>query len=487
MRISLLYKIMGAFLLLILISALVISISTLSGTRHAFSQYSSNNRNQWSLRLSEKLADFYSASSSWNGVDQFLSAELVNDSHPSGFMGRGKNESVDKDHTIRINGTMDGYDLRLVLSDKEGKVVFDSQNLLTGQPMSKEVTGTAYPVTVSSQEVGSLLVSYGDIVTGSPAANFLESVRRSILFSVIAGVLIAIILGAILFNQFTSPLRQLKKAAHAVGEGDFHQRVNIQSHDEFAEVGKSFNQMAESLENAEISRQHYMADIAHELRTPLTAIQGTVEAMQDNILPLDEEQLAVLHAQTTLLNRLVDDLRLLTLAETGQLKLMLSSVNPGVIIKQTVDSLKPMTTPKNISLVLEIDPEIQEWQLDSHRFIQILNNLLSNAIRYTPENGAISVFLNRTNSGDLELRVRDTGIGIPPDDLPHIFDRFYRADKSRARISGGAGLGLSIVKHLVEAHGGEITVTSPLNQDKNENLMGTEFCVIFPVTTINDL
>lgn len=480
MRISLFFKLMGAFLVLILISALVISFTTLSSTRHAFNQFSSNNRNQWSIRLSEDLAFFYSVSDSWEGVDEFLTSVIYNDARQSGLMGRGRIDRADKDHTFQISGSMDGYNLRLVLVDNTGIVVFDSLNKIIGQTISSDEPGTTYPVSVSNDQVGTLLVSSGEIISGSPAANFLESVRRSILFSVVAGVLIAIVMGALLFNQFTSPLRQLQKAAIAVGKGDFRQRVKIQSRDEFAEVGLSFNQMAENLENAEVARQHYMADVAHELRTPLTAIQGTVEAMQDQILPLDEEQLAILHTQTTLLNRLVDDLRLLTLAETGQLKLMRSMVNPGVIVKQTVDSLKPMTTPKNISVLVQIDPEIQEWQLDSHRFIQILNNLLGNAIRYTPENGTISILLNRVDSGDMEIKIKDTGIGITQDDLPHIFDRFYRADKSRARISGGAGLGLSIVKHLVEAHGGKITVNSPVSEYIEGQSMGTEFVLRLP-------
>ncbi len=480
MRISLLFKLMGAFLVLILVSALVISISTLSGTRQAFNQYSSNNRREWSLRLVSDLADFYSTSNSWSGVEQFLTTEINNIAQTTGFPGRGRNDRSDKEHIFQFGNGMDGYNLRVMLADQTGIVLFDSHNEMVGEKIVKEELEAAYPVSVSNDQIGSLLVSSGGIISGSPAANFLESVNHSIVFSVLAGVLIAIIMGALLFNQFTSPLRQLQKAAVEVGKGDFNQRVNIRSRDEFSDVGKSFNQMAESLENAEIARQHYMADIAHELRTPLTAIQGTVEAMQDKILPLDEEQLSILHTQATLLNRLVEDLRLLSLAETGHLKLMRSQVNPTELIRQALDGMKAIATTKSITLQTEIDPAILVWSLDSHRFIQILNNLLGNAIRYTPEDGTIYIRTHLINHNTLELRVIDTGTGIGSDDLPYVFDRFFRADKSRARISGGSGLGLAIVKHLVEAHGGKIFVNSPVFKNEPGQSMGTEFVLRFP-------
>ncbi len=291
-------------------------------------------------------------------------------------------------------------------------------------------------------------------------------------------------MGALLFNQITSPLRQLKKAAVEVGNGNFKQRVSINSRDEFSDVGKSFNQMAESLEKSEEARQHYMADIAHELRTPLTAIQGTVEAMQDKILPLDEEQLDILHNQTTLLNRLVNDLRLLSLAETGHLKLDKTLVNPGDLTRQIVEGLKPLAAPKNITLETVIQDDIPEWKLDPDRFAQVLNNLLGNAIRYTPENGRISVHVDHQSPlNELQIRVTDSGTGIAPEDLAYVFDRFYRADKSRARLSGGAGLGLAIVKRLVEAHSGNISVKSPVSKDENGMGFGTEFLIHFPLAS----
>ncbi len=484
MRNSLIFKLMGAFLLLILISGLVISVSTAVSTRHAFDQYSSTNRKAWSLRMASNLADFYAVSNSWQGVDKILLAEFSDSSHNPGgmnMMGKGRKDNTDTDQPFIMGGMLDDSGQQILLMDEDANVLFDSWNELTGTQESISVWQSGTPIIVDEKQVGSFLVMSNTPGIGTAAGEFLESVTHSIIASVLTGVIIAIILGAVLFNQITAPLRQLKKAAVEVGNGNFKQRVSIKSHDEFSDVGNSFNQMAESLEQAEDSRQHYMADIAHELRTPLTAIQGTIEAMQDKILPLDDEQLGILHNQTILLNRLVNDLRLLSLVETGHLKLDMSRVKLDELIQQIIDSIKPLTNPKKLILDINVQKDLPEWKIDKDRFTQILNNLLTNAIRYTPDGGSITVQAEYIFAAKkLEIVVRDTGTGIDIDDLPYVFDRFYRADKSRTRLSGGAGLGLAIVKRLVEAHGGQISVKSPVFNREGQPGFGTEFTITLP-------
>jgi signal transduction histidine kinase len=482
MRNSLIFKLMGSFLLLVLISALIISISTSMGTKNAFNQYSTSNRQMWTQRLAQSLSDYYSENKTWLGIETVLQAEFSDRNSRNGNQtGMGKNGMMGMPRSFSINGMMDSTGQRLIMVNGDSTVLFDSQNEITGSQLSASDIQSGTPITLDNQQIGTLLVTSDSIQAGTPAALFFDSVRHSIVASVATGVIIAIILGFILFNQFTSPLRQLKKAAAEVGKGNFKERVDIKSHDEFADVGLSFNQMAESLEKAEEGRLHYMADIAHELRTPLTAIQGTVEAMQDNILPLDDEQLAILHNQTTLLNRLVNDLRLLSLAETGHLKLDTTRINPAELVRQIVDGMKPLMAQKNINLEIDLQDHLPEWQLDADRFAQILNNLLSNAIRYTPENGTITVHVGyKPSKKILEINVTDTGIGISAEDIPHVFDRFYRADRSRARVSGGAGLGLAIVKRLVEAHGGQISVTSPVFSPAGLSAYGTRFTISLP-------
>ncbi len=479
MRNSLLFKIMGAFLILVLISALVISLSTSMGTRRAFNLYSNSNRERYAERLASSLADFYQISQSWQGVDQLLQTEYSQSGHMFGggnLTGRGRYSGFPGS----MGDVMGESNDRLLLASADNRIIYDSKKELIGNNVLDQNLDSGIPILVDEKQVGLLVIISGGIQAGTPAGVFLESVNHSIVFSVMAGVIIAILLGALLFNQITSPLRQLKKAVMEVGSGNFNQRVQIKSHDEIAELGNSFNQMAENLKKAQEDRQHYMADIAHELRTPLTAIQGTVEAMQDNILPLDAEQLDILHEQTTLLNRLVDDLRLLSLAEAGQLKLARTLSDVAPILKRIVDTMKPLADKKKIDLQLKTPEKLSPVLLDKDRFSQIINNLLTNAIRYTPESGIIRVNTGiSADSKELVIDVVDTGTGISPEDLPHVFDRFYRADKSRARVSGGAGLGLAIVYQLVEAHNGKIKVISPVNKEEENG--GTLFSITLPL------
>lgn len=474
MRNNLIVKLMGAFLILITVSSLIISVATSLATKNAFRQYSTNNRQIWSNRLADNLVTYYTSNGSWAGIDTILASYLDTETNKEGGpFGKGKDGMG---HGMPMGMMMGGNEQRVMLADQNSRVVFDSSGDLMGTTLSSSDIESGIALQSNNQRIGTLLVSSEAMSAGTPAAAFFESVNHSIVASVLVSLLIAAILGALLFNHVTSPLRQLKKAADAVGTGNFKERVSIHSRDEFADVGRSFNQMAESLEKAEEARLHYMADIAHELRTPLTAIQGTVEAMQDRILPLDDEQLDNLHSQTDLLNRLVNDLRLLSLAETGHLRLVKTRVDPGVLTRSAVESLKPLAVQKQVNIGLDIQDSLPECDLDADRYTQILNNLLSNAIRYTPEGGVITIAL-RAIGGSLDLSVSDTGSGIPAEGLPHVFDRFYRADRSRSRASGGAGLGLTIVKQLVEAHGGWISVKSPADDSGT----GTRFNIRLPI------
>ena len=337
MRSSLIFKLMGAFLLVIAIGALVISFMTSLATRNAFTLYTTRNGKVWAQRLAPVLAEYYLQANSWQGVDTFLQTD-ISEQYFSNGMGQGHGRGAGRQSS---EDGMSGMGQRLILADVQGMVISDTQNELSGKQISQEEIKNGAPITVNDQQVGTLMVTPQNFTASDTATGeFLSSVNHAIFSSVIVAGVIAIIMGAVLFLQITAPLSQLKKAASAIAEGDLSQRVQIRSHDELGELGRTFNFMAESLSNAEIQRQHLVADVAHELRTPLAAIQGTLEGMQDGVLPLDEEQLAALHAETLLLNRLVNDLRLLSLAETGHLKLELQEVIPGELIQSIVDRAK---------------------------------------------------------------------------------------------------------------------------------------------------
>jgi signal transduction histidine kinase len=225
--------------------------------------------------------------------------------------------------------------------------------------------------------------------------------------------------------------------------------------------------MAVSLASSEAQRQKLFADVAHELRTPLAVIQANTEGIQDGVLPLDIEQINAIHAESLLLGRLINDLRLISVAETGELRLEHQVVKLQSILESAAERFQPQAAQKEVTLSLRIEPDLPQVMVDTDRITQVMNNLLSNALRYIPDCGTISIQANRAAENPAEVRVSitDTGPGIPKDDLPWVFDRFYRADKSRARTSGGTGLGLAIVKQLVEAHGGRVWAESPVFRD----------------------
>jgi signal transduction histidine kinase len=277
----------------------------------------------------------------------------------------------------------------------------------------------------------------------------------------IAGGL-AMLLALYLAYRLLRPVRALTQAAERLGQGDLSQRVSVRGDDELAMLGRTFNHMAASLQHAEEGRRAMTADIAHELRNPLAVQRANLEALQDGVYPLTPENLEPVIAQNLLLTRLVEDLRTLALAESGQLKLECVLIDMFALAERAVERFRPQADAHQVSLRLQRAESVVESPqafVDPMRVEQILNNLLSNALRYAPEGGQIDLEIE-ARERDLRLSVRDNGPGIPEDALPHVFERFYRADKSRSRAQGGTGLGLAIARQLAEAHGGSLAAAN---------------------------
>jgi signal transduction histidine kinase len=471
MRNTLIFKLMGAFLLVIAIGALVYSYLTARATQNAFSLYTTRSGQVWAQRLAPSLADYFAINNSWDGVAMVLDQD---------FAGTGSGGMGGQGHGMGLGGgMMMSMGQRLIVVDANGLVVADTLAQWTGKQVDAAQLQNGAAILLAGRQVGTLIVAPLNF-TGSvtPAGQFLSSVNQAIISSVVIAAVIAIVLGAGLFFQITAPLRMLNKAASAIARGDLSQRVDIRSRDEFGELGSTFNHMVANLADAETQRQHLVADVAHELRTPLAAIQATLEGMQDGVLPLDDEQVAALYAETMLLNRLVGDLRLLSLAEAGQLKLEMQAVEPGDFLPQLIERNRAQAEQKHIHLVYQADADLPELRADRDRLTQVLNNLIANALRYTPDGGTIKLLAVQSGAG-VEISVSDTGTGIQAEDLPHVFDRFYRSDKSRTRSSGGSGLGLAIVKQLVEAHGGQVEAQSPIFHDSSGDY-GTRMRIVIP-------
>ena len=256
-----------------------------------------------------------------------------------------------------------------------------------------------------------------------------------------------------------------------VAQQDFSSWAEVKSRDEVGELARTFNSMVEELSRTEELRHNLVADVAHEVRTPVTNIWGYVEGIADGVINADTATLESIHGEILLLTRLIEDLQDLALAEAGHMQLRFQPCDLSSLLQSAVASVQPQAQDKGVNLTVEPSPELLV-QADPQRITQVLRNLLVNAITHTPSHGAVKVQANQRN-GQMQVSIKDTGVGIPPADLPHIFDRFYRVDKSRSRATGGVGLGLTIARRLVEAHGGTIQAFS-------ETGRGTEFVITLP-------
>lgn len=286
--------------------------------------------------------------------------------------------------------------------------------------------------------------------------------------------LIGITTGIWVSRSLTAPLVELSQAAKAIGQGDFERRVKADGSREIVELAHTFNQMASDLAHAETLRRNLMADVAHELRTPLTVLEGNLRAALDNVYELDEAELANLYGQTRHLVQLVNDLRELAQAEARQLPLNMVPTDVAELVGETVAVFQPLAEEKGVVMETKRPLSLPEISLDPIRIRQILHNLLSNGLRHTGQNGRITVTL-KVNGSMVEIAVADNGEGMTPDQITHIFDRFYRTDSSRTRHTGGTGLGLAIAKAIAEAHGGSVRASSPGLQQ------GTTFVLALPI------
>ena len=304
------------------------------------------------------------------------------------------------------------------------------------------------------------------------ASRISDLVNRYLLWGGTGAAALGTLLVWMLSRRILAPLHGLGTTARRLGLGDLSQRAETAGPTEIRQLAHSFNSMAMELEEAERRRRDLTADIAHELRTPASNIQGYLEAIKDGVFQATPETIDTLHEQSLLLSRLVEDLRLLAQADAGELSLERSQTRLEELLQSVVDALRPRAEAKGVALSLETDPSLPVLDLDAARIGQVVGNLLENAITHTPEGGRVSVSAHAAANA-VNVAVSDTGPGIAPEHLPRLFDRFYRADTSRSRSTGGAGLGLTIARRLVEGHGGSIWAESVVGR-------GSRFVIRLP-------
>ncbi len=484
---SLWTKLMGAFVVVIVASTGMVAFLVNRTTANQFELYTTQTGQQWAAQLAPVAANYYARAGSWNGVDTALrnpwgysmtSGSTGNgtmwDMGESGMMGNTGGWSNGDMSESDMMGDMNAmtFSDRIILAQADGTVVVDTANTLMGRQLPSDDLAKGAPIILGEQRIGTLIVTPLD-APATPAGDFMGAVNRSTLWAGIAASGLAVILGSALFVQIIRPLRRLSLATQGIAAGDLGQRVRVNGQDEISQLAMTFNQMAETLQHYTTERQNMISDIAHELRTPLSIIQGNLEAMLDGVMPTTSEELASLHQEALRLNRLITDLRTLSLAEAGQLHLQKRSIEPGALVEQVAARMHLTAQAKNIALETDIADPLPEIQADPERLAQVMTNLVDNALRYGP-NGTRVVVGAFSVAGCVKLSVSDDGPGIPPEDVPHLFERFWRAEKSRNRVTGGSGLGLVIVKQLVEAHHGQVQVESHVGR-------GTRFEVQIPI------
>ncbi len=361
---------------------------------------------------------------------------------------------------IEQMGTL--YGRRVVLTSSSGTVVADSQGELVGKQYQSAVPAKPLVPRGGGTPVGTLYILPNEADPTS-AARLNKAINLFLILGGVLAIIVAVVVTIFMSRRILKPVRALTVATRQLAQGDFSHRVQFKDKGEMGELAQTFNSMAESLDRYEMLRRNMVADIAHELRTPVSHIRGQLEAIGDGLIQPDAKTFSSIYEESLLLGRLIDDLQELSLAEAGKLSLYRQTTDIVQLIQKTVDAVRAVATTRGIVLTIDLSGELPLCDIDSQRIGQVLHNLLDNALTHTPRGGAITVAATHVNKF-VEVSVIDTGEGIPPADLPNVFERFYRVDKSRARATGGSGLGLTIAKRLVEAHGGKVGVQSELGK-----------------------
>lgn len=436
---SITLKLIFSFLSISLLSVLMIVVLARYTTDQEFRRFTATSDRS---NLMDTLEDYYVTNGSWNGIEQ---AELSMRYPPP------NNNRPPRPYNA------------LTVTDQSGKVIRSGSNFRLGQtvPANEIQHGTA--IQVDGQTVGYLIFSPPPFDADSPERNFLNRITQLFLYSALATTVIALILGIALSRNLTSPIRELTEATHAVSEGDLSQQVPIRSNDELGELGRAFNRMSAELSRSVNARKQMTADIAHELRTPLSLILGHAEAVHDGVLPPSHENFEIIREEATRLEHLVNDLRILSLADAGELTIIPQTIEPERILQEVSSLYQYQIQRKNISLEMDIASPLSTIEVDPGRMTQVLTNILDNALRHTPEGGKVILSAKEVND-QVELAVQDSGPGLKAEDLDRIFERFYRTDASRQREDGGSGLGLAIAKSIVQAHGGQLLAESEVGK-----------------------
>jgi two-component system, OmpR family, sensor histidine kinase BaeS len=428
-------KLILAFLSIGIISVAIIFLTARWNTRAEFIRFLSD---QDQTDIITALSNYHRENGSWVGAEAIFIRSR--DPQPAGN-GPGHRRPP------------------FVLVDQAGNVIIPNERYRIGDQVPAADLALGIPITEDGQVIGVLIPQRMPFEGNPREVEFIDRINRTLLYGALIGAVIALLLGVFLSRTLTRPIRELTRATHAVSEGDLSQQVPVRSDDELGELAQAFNKMSTELSRNVNTRKQMTADIAHELRTPLSLILGHAEAVHDGVLPPTSENFEIIREEAARLEHLVNDLRILSLADAGELTINLQTIEPQRLLQEVTSLYQYQTQRKNVTLELDIASPLATIEVDPGRMTQVLTNILDNALRHTPEGGRIILAAKQVQD-QIEISIQDSGTGITREEVGRIFDRFYRTDPSRQREDGGSGLGLAIAKSIVQVHRGQLSAES---------------------------
>ncbi|MFN8440593.1 MAG: ATP-binding protein [Caldilineaceae bacterium] len=445
-------KLILAFVFIGVVGAVLVATFTTLRTRQEFDRFVT-------LRdtdvIADALSEYFVQHDNWLGVGQ--------------IMGRNR--------TLAIHSS------RMTVVDGDDKIVFNIDASQIGSRFTERDDGPGTPILANNQQIGTLYIEGESAnneqreMRASAESSFLSNVRQASGLSALIAGLLALSLGALFARTFMRPVRELTAATQAVANGQLGTQVNVHTKDEIGRLAASFNRMSSDLAQASQIRKQMTADIAHDLRTPLAILRGYTEGLKDETLAGSAKLFGIMHEEVIHLQHLVEDLRTLSLADAGELRLNRRPVDPKALLERTGLAYVMQAEQQGIELRIDAAEGLPSINIDTERMTQVLNNLVANALRYTSTGEIVLSAIPEDHH--IQLQVHDSGAGIASDDLAHIFDRFYRSDKSRQRSEQGeSGLGLAIARAIVEAHGGTIRAESEVG-------VGSTFTIVLAQAQAN--
>lgn len=465
MKRSLIGKMILSYLIVALLTVVVVSVLIRLNSGQSLMNLVVE---QQTAQLSETVIDYYTSNGTLAGFSDYY-AQIT---HPG-------------DHSPQQGAPAKPEDKRDIrglygLVDANYQAIIPTLGYDIGQTVPRNLFKQTIAVDVNGQTIAWILPDTSfQFKLSNEEELFLKRTTQAIGLAALAGMVAAIAMGVFLASKLLKPIRLLTRSSQALTQGNLLQQVPVTSDDELGILTTTFNQMSTDLAQADEQRKRLTADITHDLSTPIQIISGYIEMLEGDEVTLTPQRIEIIKTELDHLSRLVGDLSTLTQVEAGGLDIQMQSIQPAAVLENVYQAFQPIATRQGVTLVFNSPGITPSILVDEGRLMQVMKNLVENALRYTPKGGSIQLVV--VNCNKVQLLVKDNGLGIDADDLPYVFDRFYRADKARGTNSGKMGLGLAICKALVQAQGGIISV------DSEGKGMGTTFTISFDPVAGQDM